>query len=188
MDFGIAIIIVSVPWLASEIFLARFRRARTSDGQFDKSSMRIIWTAIAVSVNTGIFFGFQSVGRFGAGSLVFQVAGLVLIVCGLVVRWVAILTLKSQFTVDVAITEHHRLVTRGIYRYLRHPSYSGSLLSFLGLGLACVNYISILVIFTPICGAFLHRIRIEERVLADNFGAEYRNYCSSTKRLIPFVF
>jgi protein-S-isoprenylcysteine O-methyltransferase Ste14 len=188
MDFATAIIIVSVPWIASEVFLSRFRRARISDSQFDESSTRIIWITIAISVNIGVFFGFQHLGHFAAGEFVLHVGGLVLIVCGLVVRWVAILTLKSQFTVDVAITEHHRLVTQGIYRYLRHPSYSGSLLSFLGLGLAFANYVSLLAIFIPICAAFLHRIKIEERVLTDNFGTEYRNYCSSTKRLIPFVF
>ena len=188
MDFGTALIMISVPWLGSEIFLARFKRAGVSDSQFDKSSMRIIWIAIAVSVNAGIIIGFQRLGHFAAGLFEFQLAGLILIVSGLALRWSAILTLKNQFTVDVAITEHHRLVTNGIYRTIRHPAYSGSLLSFLGMGLVLANYISIVTIFIPICWAFLHRIKIEERVLADNFGAEYRNYRATTKRLIPFVF
>jgi len=188
MSFGTAVIIVSIVWLASEIFLSRIRRSGTSDSKFDRSSMRIIWIVIAVSVNAGVFLGLQQFGHFGAGAFVIQVSGFVLIVCGLVLRWVAILTLRRQFTVDVAITEHHRLVTEGVYRYLRHPSYAGSLISFLGLGMVFANYISILVILLPIAGAFLYRIRIEEQVLVGNFGTGYLNYCSSTKRLIPFIF
>lgn len=188
MNFGTAVIIVSIVWLASEIFLSRIKRSGTSDSQFDRSSMQIIWIVIAISVNAGVFFGLQQFGHFGAGAVVIQLSGIILIVCGLVIRWVAILTLKRQFTVDVAITEYHRLVTEGIYKYLRHPAYAGSLLSFLGLGLVFASYISIPVILLPIAGAFLYRIRVEEQVLVGNFGAAYLDYCSSTKRLIPFVF
>jgi protein-S-isoprenylcysteine O-methyltransferase Ste14 len=188
MSFGAVIYTVSGLWLASEILLARFKRAKSSDERQDNSSMRNIWIVIGISVCVGVFFGFQSLGHFRGGSILGKTFGIALIVCGIVIRWIAILTLKSQFTVDVAITKHHQLVTHGIYRYLRHPSYSGSLLSFLGLGLVLANYISILSIVVPVCWAFLRRIRIEEQVLADNFGIEYLDYCSSTKRLIPFMY
>ena len=105
-----------------------------------------------------------------------------------VVRWLAIISLKHQFTVDISITRNHQLVTKGIYRFVRHPAYAGSLLSFFGLGLFFANYLSILIIFIPICAAFLYRIRVEEKALLDNFGEEYANYCASTKRLIPEIF
>jgi protein-S-isoprenylcysteine O-methyltransferase Ste14 len=108
-----------------------------------------------------------------------------MIALGLAIRWIAIVSLGRMFTVDVAITRGHRLVRGGIYGVIRHPSYAGSLLSFLGLGLAFSNYLSAATIFIPICIAFLYRIHVEERTLAATFGDEYRDYCASTKRLIP---
>jgi len=143
---------------------------------------------IFVGVNGGILLSHQRIGYFGNGSRVFPIAGLILIICGLLIRWIAIVSLKHQFTVDVSITKDHRIIRKGIYRFVRHPAYAGSLLSFFGLGLCYANYLSILAIFVPICSAFLYRIHVEEKALIDHFGEEYVNYCASTKRLIPGIF
>ena len=136
----------------------------------------------------GIVLAFQRVGHFGEGSRVFPAVGIILIIGGLLVRWIAIVSLKSQFTVDVSITKDHRIVSTGMYRFVRHPAYAGSMLSFLGLGLFFANYLSILMIVVPICSAFLYRIHVEEKTLIDAFGGEYLHYCNSTKRLIPGIF
>lgn len=188
MNAGIIIIPVSVIWLASEIILSRTKRSHSSDRRIDKSSLRILWITIAASVNLGVLLAFQRIGSLGNESQILQSAGIALIICGLIVRWLAILSLKDRFTVDVAITKGHRIVRDGLYRFVRHPAYLGSLLSFLGLGMFFSNYLSIAVIFVPICLAFLYRIRIEESVLAATFGDEYLAYCASTKRLIPGIF
>lgn len=188
MDFGIIIIPVSVIWLGSEIILSRTKRSHPSDTRFDKSSLRIIWITIAVSVNLGILLAFQPIGSLGNESRTLRATGIALIICGVIVRWLAILSLKERFTVDVAITKGHRIVREGLYRFVRHPAYLGSLLSFLGLGIFFSNYVSLVVIFVPICLAFLYRIKIEERVLAATFGDDYLAYCASTKRLIPGIF
>ena len=188
MNIGNIIFWVSMVWLASEILLGILLRSKSTDIRSDKSSQIIIWVVIAISVSAGIFIRAQHFGTIRAGSMLFPMVGILLIVCGMVLRWVAIFSLKRQFTVDVAITDQHRLVTEGIYRYLRHPMYSGILLSFLGLSLSLSNYLSLIVIVVPIAAVFLHRIRIEERLLLDNFGAAYQTYCASTKRLIPLVY
>jgi protein-S-isoprenylcysteine O-methyltransferase Ste14 len=188
MDLGIIIMVVSGFWLGSEIILARLKRSLPTDARFDKSSLRVLWTTIFVSVNVGVVLSFQRVGYFGGGSSIYPIVGILLVLVGLLIRWVAILSLKRQFTVDVAITENHRLVSEGLYRFVRHPAYSGSLLSFLGLGVSFANFISLAVIFLPICSAFLYRIRVEEIALMDAFGDEYVRYCASTMRLIPWVY
>jgi protein-S-isoprenylcysteine O-methyltransferase Ste14 len=182
------VIIVSIFWIGSEIILTRTKRSQPGDTGFDKSSLRILWLTILVTINLGIILGFQRIGYFGNGSRIFPIAGLIFIVSGLIVRWLAILTLKHQFTVDVFIAKDHRIIREGIYRYVRHPTYAGSLLSFFGLGLFFANYISMLVIFIPVCAAFLYRIHVEEKALIDYFGDEYISYCASTKRLIPGIF
>jgi protein-S-isoprenylcysteine O-methyltransferase Ste14 len=188
MNFGIIIITVSIFWVASEIILTRIKRSHSTDMRFDKSSLVILWITISIAVTLGIILSFQHIGYFGEGSRIYPIAGLILIICGLLIRWLAIYSLKHQFTVDVSIVKDHRIIGKGIYRFVRHPSYAGSLLSFFGLGLSFANYLSILVIILPICSAFLYRIHVEEKALIDNFGDEYVNYCSSTKRLIPGIF
>lgn len=188
MNFGIIINTVSIFWVASEIILNRMKRSHSADTRLDKYSLPLIWGIIAIAVTFGILISAKQIGYFGNGSRIYPTAGLILIVCGLLIRWFAILSLKYQFTVDVSIAKDHRIIRKGIYRFVRHPSYSGSLLSFFGLGLSFANYLSILVIFLPICSAFLYRIRVEEKALIDNFGDEYINYCASTKRLIPGIY
>ena len=187
-EFTVIIIVLSTFWLGSEIVLSRLRRAQETDRRVDKFSLRILWIAILIGVNAGVLFGMQRAGNFGNGSVLFPSIGIALIVCGLVVRWSAIFSLKRQFTVDVAITKDHRIVREGVYRFIRHPAYAGSLLSFLGLGLFFSNYLSILVMFIPICSAFLYRIHVEENALIAAFGGEYLDYCRSTKRLLPGIF
>jgi protein-S-isoprenylcysteine O-methyltransferase Ste14 len=188
MNLGIIMTAVSILWVGSEIILARTKHSQSTDMRFDKSSLRILWITIAIGVNLGILLSFQQIGYFGNGSRIFPIAGLILIVFGSVVRWLAIVSLKHQFTVDVSITKDHRIIRKGIYRFVRHPAYAGSLLSFFGLALFFANYLTMLVMFPPICSAFLYRIHVEERALIDNFGDEYVNYCASTKRLIPGIF
>jgi protein-S-isoprenylcysteine O-methyltransferase Ste14 len=188
MSTGAVTIAISAVWLCSELVLNLVRRARTTDQRIAKSSFQIIWLAIMVSVAAGVYVGLRRVGHIGGDSLLFPLIGVLLMICGIILRWTAIITLKRQFTVDVAITSGHRLVREGIYRYLRHPAYAGSLLSFFGLGLSFGNYISIIVIVVPICSVFLYRIHVEERALMGNFGDAYRDYCASTKRLIPYVY
>jgi hypothetical protein len=66
-----------------------------------------------------------------------RVAGflaLVLVLIGLFIRWTAILTLGRFFTVDVAVHSDHALVENGLYRFVRHPFYTGLLVAFLGVG------------------------------------------------------
>jgi protein-S-isoprenylcysteine O-methyltransferase Ste14 len=106
----------------------------------------------------------------------------------LAIRWAAILTLRKYFTVDVVIMNDHKVVMTGLYRHIRHPAYLGSLLSFLGLAISFSNWLTALVIFIPITSAFVYRIRVEEKALGQFLGDVYRQYRSSTKRLIPGIY
>ena len=97
-------------------------------------------------------------------------------------------TLAQFFTVDIAIHPGQTLVRRGPYRLLRHPSYTGALLTVLGFGIGVGAWAPALVAFVPIAVAFLHRIRVEERMLADAFPDAYPAYARETKRLVPFLW
>ncbi|WP_379967334.1 methyltransferase family protein [Epilithonimonas sp. UC225_85] len=71
---------------------------------------------------------------------------------------------------------------------MRHPSYSASLLTFLGLGLYLNNWFALAVAFIPPFLAFLYRIKIEEEALTEQFGKDYTDYKEQTKKLIPFIY
>jgi protein-S-isoprenylcysteine O-methyltransferase Ste14 len=87
--------------------------------------------------------------------------------------------------VDIAIDSHHPVVRSGLYRFVRHPSYVGLLIAFLGLGVFFANWLSILGLLIPITLAVLNRVAKEEQALLDALGSEYADYCSQTKRFIP---
>ena len=61
-------------------------------------------------------------------------------------------------------------------------------MTFLGFGLALGNLWSLLVVMAPVTVAFVWRMRVEERVLAEAFPAQYPEYARQTKRLIPFIW
>src|SRR5262245_52177059 len=92
------------------------------------------------------------------------------------------------FTVDVAIHEGNELVTRGPCRCLRHPSYTGALLTTFGLGLTFGNWLALAAFVVPLAAALLARIHVEERALAEQFGDTWRAHAARTWRLVPFVW
>ena len=118
----------------------------------------------------------------------FYLFGFLLFLGGLILRWYSIGYLGRYFTIDVSISAEHKLIDSGPYRCIRHPTYTGALLAFLGLGFCFGNWLSILFLTVPIIAAFLWRIWIEERALTDALGENYRAYVERTKRLIPFVY
>ncbi len=130
----------------------------------------------------------QSFGRFPFEWQSLRWTGLALVVGGAALRWLAVLTLGSRFTVDLAIAANHELVRRGPYRILRHPSYSGALLSFVGLGVALGNFACVAVLLLPVGFAFLNRMRVEEEMMCAAFPQDYPAYRRATWALAPFIY
>lgn len=177
-----------VAYGASELGLSLLRRSKGGSQRKDQGTLGLIWAVIGLAI-TGAFTVAAAwpAGRT-APFVAAQGTGLFLFLAGVALRWWAILHLGRFFTVDVAITADQRVVDNGPYRLIRHPSYSGALLAFLGLGLMLGNWLSLLVLLVPILVAFLWRIQVEERALLAALGEGYRAYCGRTKRLLPFLF
>ena len=176
-------------YLISELLLTVTRRSRSRTGtKQDRSSLGMIWLVIAVSVTAGVFV----TQKFPAAGLshgqMFAAAGAVLFIGGLILRWWAIITFGRFFTVDVTIEKDHELVERGPFRFIRHPSYTGVLVAFVGFALSLRNWAALLVILLPIGAAFIHRMNVEEDALAQALGSRYADYMKRTKRLVPFVY
>jgi protein-S-isoprenylcysteine O-methyltransferase Ste14 len=179
---------ISVIWLLSEVLLARTKLSTGQSNKVDKLSLRILWITIILFITLGILVRKTGIGFIKIYIEPVHYSGIFLIILGIIIRWIAIHKLKSMFTVDVSIQKGHKIVKSGIYKIIRHPAYLGSLLSFLGLGIALVNWLSIIIIFVPILIAFVNRIYIEEKVLCDEFGEEYLNYSNNTYRLFPGIY
>jgi protein-S-isoprenylcysteine O-methyltransferase len=172
----------------SEAGIGFFKRSRDDSVDADRNSLRLLWLVILLSLTAGSLasYKFESAKIVAGDSLLW--VGCALFVAGLALRWYSIYYLGRFFTVNVAIHSGHEIIDTGPYRRIRHPSYSGALLAFLGLSLSLDNWIALALIVLPILMAFRRRIRIEERALSNALGAPYTRYMQRTKRLIPGVY
>ena len=120
------------------------------------------------------------------GSLA-RYAGLAIFLVGCVLRVAAMLILGPRFSVWVAIQQDHRLQTTGLYRFVRHPSYTGALLTLFGWALTFRSAIGLLLAATMVF-PLVRRMKAEERLLIAVFGDGYTNYRARTWRLVPLIY
>jgi protein-S-isoprenylcysteine O-methyltransferase Ste14 len=116
-----------------------------------------------------------------------SIIGLALFVTGLIIMLVGQATLWRNYSGTVVIREDHQLITHGIYRITRNPIYLGGIMVITGLpvyGASLYGFLTSLVLIAII----LNRIRLEERLLTEEFQDAYQNYKETTKKLIPFIY
>ena len=172
----------------SELLLAFFKRSGQATQSKDKGSFGMLWVAIAVSIFLAIYCSMAYPQfSYNSSSAVYWI-GMLLFVLGIGLRWWSIIHLGRFFTVDVAIAKDHRVVSDGPYTLVRHPSYSGALMAFLGLGIMMYNWLAALLLIVPITFMFLWRMKVEEQALTSALGEAYTQYMHRTKRLIPFLY
>jgi protein-S-isoprenylcysteine O-methyltransferase Ste14 len=179
---------IYVAWFASEIYWNRKLRAKKTDNKsLDKKTEILIWITIPIAIFFAVLVSVFQLGRIFSNSK-FGIIGLIIILLGMLLRFLAIKQLGQFFTVDVTIKSNHKIIDTGFYKNLRHPSYAASLLSMLGMGISQNSYWSVLIMLLLGMLAFLVRINIEEKALVENFGKQYLDYAQKTKKLIPFVY
>jgi len=178
---------IFIIWFLSEVLLNRLMRSGKSDKKnADKGSLWLIWIVLSLAIASSVMLSIHTDYPIWESPFV-NYSGLVIILAGMALRFYAIRKLGRYFTVDVSIRKGHRIMDEGIYGLVRHPSYTGSLISFFGYGVAQNNWLCLLVVFVPVTLSFVYRIRIEEKALLEQFGAEYAEYKKKTKYLIPYI-
>lgn len=175
-------------WFLSEFFYKNMLKSGKDDKKDkDKSTLNILWMAIPFSIAASVTVSYVTKIPIAEGQWILYL-GEAFILTGIIFRFIIIRSLGKYFTVDVTIKEDHKIKKEGFYQYVRHPSYSFSLLTSLGLGLYLNNWLSLILAILPPFLAFTYRIRVEELALIEQFGEEYLEYRKKTKKLIPFIY
>jgi protein-S-isoprenylcysteine O-methyltransferase Ste14 len=185
---GVAFGVAYVLWILSEILgavlIPYLRWGRGSEvRRADRGSRYAIFAGIFVATATASVLA--SAGFATLPTAVLEI-GISLMVVGVAIRQWAIAVLGRFFNTAVRVVEGHSIVETGPYRLVRHPSYTGALLTLIGFGLAGGSWEGVLVILVVAARVFGYRIHVEERLLLEQLGKPYEEYRQRTKRLIPF--
>lgn len=172
-------------WFLLEVRQATRRRPDASHG--DRGSL---WVLRATTIG-----GFLL--AFGVAALlpgldvprtVAYVASLVLLWCGIALRWWSFRTLGEYFTFTVQTSHDQVVVDTGPYRWVRHPAYLGMLLAILGIGAVSGNPLTVVLLLAAVLVGVVYRIGVEEQALLASLGEPYRRYCEGRARLVPGVW
>ncbi|KAB7762480.1 methyltransferase family protein [Xanthomonas maliensis] len=180
--------IACAAWWAMEMFISRRRRSQ-DDPARDGGTLRLLWTVLYAAIFVAVTLSLLGIGRWPPGwrqPLLW--IGTAMVAGGLAFRLFAIAVLGRQFTVDVGIQPGHTLITAGPYRWLRHPSYTGALACFYGLGVGLGSWASLVVIAVAVTAAFARRMQVEEAVLAQAFGTAWEAHARRTWKVLPRVW
>ena len=188
----VALSVTGILWLALELALLVRDRVRGTGGTSRDQGTRsvnfvLIVIAIVVSEALAAVIGKHSPLRIpGAGPGGWPlITGLIVIWLGLVIRMWAVVVLGRSFRTTVEVDAAQPVVSRGPYRWVRHPSYTGLLLIAAGYGLALSTWPGLAICLVLPGVAILRRIGVEESELTRVLGDPYRSYRDRTKRLVP---
>jgi protein-S-isoprenylcysteine O-methyltransferase Ste14 len=177
-------------WVVLEVSVEIRQRNRFRAGarRMDKGSKAVLGLLIRLGAGLCVLVGFTIPGAAIMSARLFLFwLGLLLFYVGIGLRFYAMRVLGAYFTTTLAIAPGQVVVESGPYRLIRHPSYSGLLLTLLGLGLSFTNWLSLLVLMGCALIGCGYRIHVEERVLQERLGRPYQEYMRRTKRLIPYI-
>lgn len=174
-------------WVVPEWIGVWTKRAKDNAVKRDRGSKAVLIGLLWV----GLFFAFRF-AQFPSFTYVWHRSlwffiGIVIMLVGVILRAYAIRVLGRYFTQDVMIRPDQQVIQTGPYRYIRHPSYSGTLIVMLGIGIAMTNWLSLIVLMACAFIGHLYRVRVEEKALCEGIGQPYVDYMRRTKRFIPFI-
>jgi len=183
--FGALLVIYVV--VEGGIRIASQRNAEGAPAR-ERVSYGVLIVVLLGSMAAALFLARSGDFAIPVGRWAFFAVGVVLMALGIALRVWAVVVLGRAFTVEVRVRAGQEVVDRGPYRVVRHPSYTGLLLVFLGTGLALGDWLALIVVVVPPIAAIAFRIRIEEEALLAGLGDAYRRYSAGRKRLVPGIW
>jgi len=188
--FSALLIALSGIWVAFEIGLVvRDRLQGKGKNSRDRGTFYINFLCIAGGMTFAWIVNGESTFFFShERTVVVFWIGAVIMVAGLCLRIWAVLTLGISFRTTVETHQNQKVIKSGPYKLVRHPAYSGLLLTGCGYGMALQNWLSLIFAIGLPLIALLYRIRIEEKAMVESLGDEYEAYRKNTKRLVPWIW
>jgi len=191
MNFEIIILIIaSTIWIFAEVYLVLRDNSRgKGKTTIDRRTRNYNFFSLIIAISCAALVSWIPLFQFNrrGTSVVFWI-GIIIIVLGLFLRYWSINILGKYFRTTVEVEESQKIVQKGPYKFIRHPSYSGIILFCIGYGLAVQNWLSLIIAISLPTIALLYRIKIEEEALVKGIGTDYEAYQKKTKKLIPGIW
>jgi protein-S-isoprenylcysteine O-methyltransferase Ste14 len=153
-------------WIISEYvgasIIPTLRRHGTKIKENDKGSRLLLSVGLYISVIIAFYFAFRNIAILPTWTFYI---GLILMVFGIIIRQWSIALLGRFFSVNVGIQKGQKVVKKGPYKLVRHPSYTGLLLTVIGIGLGLQSLGAVIIMILGFSFTFGYRIHIEEKLL-----------------------
>lgn len=165
----------------------RMRIARSVGGRSDQ--LRLLASLIGLALVPLAYFvtGFGGFADYRFRPVQGWV-GAVLIAGALAVLYETHRQLGRNFSITLNTRKKHKLVTTGIYAFVRHPMYSAFWLLALAQAALLANWIAGPAGVVGWGILFFLRVGKEEQLMTETFGDEYSAYTRRTRRVIPWVY
>ncbi|MFL5637918.1 MAG: methyltransferase family protein [Gemmatimonadaceae bacterium] len=165
------------------------RRARRDQTASDSKSLQVIILGQSIAFFAAFPLAWVPALQFPAAyRLAAFYTGVAMLVAGSLLRRHCWRMLGSSFTGDVRARADQAVVDRGAYRILRHPAYTAGIILNAAVGVAMGSWMSALLLAIASTVVYLYRIAVEERTLLAVIGEPYRQFMTTRKRLIPFLY
>jgi protein-S-isoprenylcysteine O-methyltransferase Ste14 len=173
-------------WIALEVFLHAAYNPRIRQTNGEKLSKHVMLAAFLVGIFSGLLFP-DFGARFREPFTSLRITGVTLLAASLALRVVSVIQLGKAYSVNLGVMPGQPLVTTGLYSAVRHPGYFSLALCFLAIALSFSQLVpSIICVAVPLA-ALLYRIRVEEGILENAYGEQYRAYRLRTRMIVPWV-
>ena len=176
-------------WLVPEIIHTYLHRVEASLRADDHQSSLVIKICMGISILLANWLirlqAWATITRHPF--LIFGI-GVTMILGGVVFRWYSIHVLGKYFSVQLGVQAGQTVIKDGPYCWIRHPSYTGSLVTMLGFGFAFTNWLCLFSVPLIVLVGYSYRASVEEQMLVNALGDPYREYMKNTKRFIPFIY
>jgi protein-S-isoprenylcysteine O-methyltransferase Ste14 len=143
------------------------------------------WTIFLLFIEFLAFLDYGHLRLLGIHSdKTFQIIGIIIFIIGLMwLTWVD-LYLARHFS---SVEREQNIIDNGPFKYIRHPRYTGMVLTKIAFALVFTSFISI-VLAVMWLSILSRRTIMEELHLKKLFGESYSNYMRKTWRLLPGIF
>ena len=117
-----------------------------------------------------------------------QITGWILILCGSVLFIWARRVLGKYYSGHVSVVDGQPLIQNGPYRFIRHPAYAGYIFIALGVTVGYSSLAGLVIIPVLLLPSVIYRLSVEDKLLAEHFGGQFKKYADKVARLIPGIW